>query len=233
MAKQRVGLLAPMRPELRPLVKKLSLEHNEINGLSVHSAVEGDVEIVATTTGIGTEAATTAAQRMLDAVEVDRIIVVGIAGGIPPHVTLGDLVIPEVVVDAASGKELHPVTLGTIPANGRLVTSDEFHVDEEKITQLSRSGVTAVDMETASVGLVCEARGVPWSTFRSISDMAGDTDTEILGLAGMEGNPNVRAVIRYLAPKPWRIRYLVKLAKDSVRAADIAASAAVAACRSL
>ena len=233
MATQRVGLLAPMRPELRPLVKKLSLEHKEINGLSVHSAVAGDVEIVATTTGIGTSAATSAAQRMLDAVDVDRIIVVGIAGGIPPHTTIGDLVVPEVVVDAASGKELRPVTLGTTPAQGRLVTSDEFHVDEKKITELSRSGVTAVDMETASVGLVCEQRGCPWSTFRSISDMAGDTDLDVLGLAGMEGSPNVGAVLKYLAPKPWRIRYLVKLAKDSMRAADIAASAAVAACATL
>jgi nucleoside phosphorylase len=222
-----------MRPELRPLVKKLSLEQKEINGLPIHSAVAGNVEIVATTTGIGTSAATSAAQHMLDAVDLDRIIVVGIAGGIPPHVTLGDLVVPEVVVDAASGKELRPVTLGAIPAQGRLVTSDEFHVDEKKITELSRSGVTAVDMETASIGLACEQRGCPWSTFRAISDMAGDTDLDVLGLAGMEGSPNVGAVLKYLAPKPWRLRYLVKLAKDSMRAADLAASAAVAACATL
>src|SRR5258708_23927400 len=102
VATQRVGLLAPMRPELRPLVKKLSLEHKEMNGLVVHTAVAGDVEIIATTTGIGTSAAKAAAQRLLDAVDVDRVVVVGIAGGIHPHVTLGDLVVPEVVVDAAS-----------------------------------------------------------------------------------------------------------------------------------
>ena len=50
--------------------------------------------MVATTTGIGTELATTAANRMLDRGEVDHVVVVGIAGGIGPSTAVPDLVIP-------------------------------------------------------------------------------------------------------------------------------------------
>jgi hypothetical protein len=79
---------------------------------------------------------------------------------------------------------------------------------------------------------VCERRGVPWTAFRSLSDHVtkAPVETAVLGLARPDGSANVPALIRYLAPKPWRIRHLSRLAKGSNVATRAAAGAAVDAC---
>jgi len=98
---------------------------------------------------------------------------------------------------------------------------------------VSNDGVTALDMETAAVAAVCEARLVPWSVFRVISDMAGDTDDSVLAMANPDGSANVPAVVRYLLPRPWRIFKLARLGRDAQAATNRAADAAIAACASV
>ena len=79
----RVAMMAPMKPELAPLVRKLKLQRRDVGELRVHETTLDGVEVVATITGIGTEAAIAATERLLDAVDVDHVLVVGIAGGRP------------------------------------------------------------------------------------------------------------------------------------------------------
>ena len=55
------------------------------------------------------------------------------------------------------------------------MSDDDFVSAEEDVARISKDGVTAVDMETAAVAAVCDRRGTPWSVFRVISDMAGDS----------------------------------------------------------
>jgi adenosylhomocysteine nucleosidase len=228
---RRVALLAPMRQELRPLVRPLGLARPPGGDLLVGSA--DGVEVVATTTGMGTRAAARAAERVLDAGPVDHLVVVGIAGGIGPSVAIGDLVVPERVIDLASGSEHRPAPLGSVAPRGALATSDELLVDPEAAARLARRGVVAIDMETAAVAAVCERRGCPWSVFRAISDRADDgtTDAAVLGLAGPDGSPNLGALLRFLARRPWRVAQLVRLAGGMHRATRAAAAAAVAALR--
>ena len=47
----------------------------------------------------------------------------------------------------------------------------------------------AVDMETSAIAAVCEAKGVSWSVFRSISDHVGDAivDEAVLGMMRPDG----------------------------------------------
>ena len=54
----RVGVLAPMKSELRPVVKAFGLEPARIGGVSVYTGSVGNADVVATTTGIGTALAT-------------------------------------------------------------------------------------------------------------------------------------------------------------------------------
>src|SRR5664279_3077232 len=91
----RVGVLAPMNSELRPVVKEFSLQPSEINGVAVHTGVVGNADIVATSTGIGTALATSATERLLGLGDFDRVMIIGIAGGVGPTVAIGDIVIPE------------------------------------------------------------------------------------------------------------------------------------------
>jgi hypothetical protein len=115
---------------------------------------------------------------------------------------------------------------------GTIVTSDEFNYPRPTLDRLRDDGVLALDMETGSIAAVCAARGVPWTAFRSLSDHVdkAPVDTAVLGLARPDGSADVGAIVRYLAPKPWRIRHLSRLAKGSNAATHAAADAAVAAC---
>ena len=224
---RRVALLAPMRLELRPLVRPLCLGRADAVGL--RSGAIGRTEVVATTTGIGTRAAARTTERLLDSIPVDHVVVVGIAGGIGPSVAIGDLVVPELVLDLAAGTEHRPSRLGDQAPRGTLVTSDGLLVDQDEIARLERRGSVAIDMETAAVAAVCERRRCPWSVFRAISDRADDAsiDPAIFGLAGPDGGPDLPALVRFVLLRPWRIPQLARLGRDSKIAARAAASAAV------
>jgi nucleoside phosphorylase len=227
----RVAILAPMPSELRPLRRPLGLRRSGDGG---HFAGRvGGTEVVAALTGIGTRAGARAAERLLEAAAVDHLVVVGIAGGIGPSVAIGDVVVPERVLDLATGAELRPARLGERAPRGVLATSDALLSDPAAAARLAERGVIAIDMETAAVGAVCEGRGCPWSVFRAISDRAddGSTDAAVAALAGPDGNPRWSAVARFVLAQPWRIPQLVRLGRGLALSTRNAADAAVAALR--
>jgi adenosylhomocysteine nucleosidase len=228
----RVALLAPMRQELAPLRRKLSLRRVAKGDRTLYIGAVGPVEVVATTTGIGTAAASATAEWLLDETRIDHVMVVGIAGGVDAKQPIGTLIAPEVVVNGTTGSEHHPVQLGELPPRGRLVTWDRLLTSLEEAAELQRGGVVGLDMETAAVAAVCERRGCPWSVFRAISDRVTDetTDSAVLALAGPDGSGNPWAVARYLFARPWRVVRLARLARGTLRAADAAADAAIRAC---
>jgi adenosylhomocysteine nucleosidase len=228
-----VGMLAPMVPELVPLAKKIPLHRvDDGNGAYSHTGRVGNVNIVAAITGIGTRPAAEITERLLNGAKVDHVMIVGIAGGVGPTVDIGDLVLPEVVVDEATGTEYRPSPLGDAASRGTIMTSDKFGYPDERIAKFIADGVVALDMETSAIAAVCTKHGVPWTAYRGISDR-GDDDTvdfEVLKLAGPDGSGNFGALLRYLLPKPWRIRHLARLAKGTKLATNAAADAAIGAC---
>lgn len=221
-----------MVPEFAPLKHKLDLQSEARGDLRVHTGRIEGAEVMATITGIGMQPATEVTEQLLDAIDPDHVIVVGVAGGIAPHTKVGDLVIPAVVYDSETETERHAFALGDTKPAGTIRSSDDFLTDDEVLAELAGRGVIALDMETAAVAAVCERRGVPWTAFRSISDMATDDDAsdELLGLAKSDGTANVGGLIKFLAFKPWRIRQLSRLAKGTKIATNAAADAAVEAC---
>jgi adenosylhomocysteine nucleosidase len=230
----RVGLLAPMRQELAPLVKKLALRRAQADPAR-HVGRAGSVEVVAALAGIGTAAAAQAAERLLAEARLDHVMVVGIAGGVDAAQPIGERIAPEVVVDGASGREHRPAQLGELPPRGKLVTWDRLVTGLDEAEALRRSGVVGLDMETAAVAGVCERHGCPWSVYRAISDRVTDrtTDPEVLALAGPDGSGDPAALARYLLARPWRVVRLARLARGTAAAANAAADAAIRACARL
>jgi adenosylhomocysteine nucleosidase len=231
----RVAILAPMRTELRPLVAPLDLAESPEHGSGLLCGAVGRVEVVAALTGIGMRAGAKAAERMLEAAAPDHLVVVGIAGGIGRTVAVGDLVVPERVLNLDSGETLRPTSLGSTPARGTLASSDALLEDPTEAARLGDRGVVAIDMETAAIGAVCDARRCAWSVFRAISDRADDgtTDAAILGLTHPDGSPNPFAVARLILTRPRRIRQLVRLGRGAKAATRTAARAAVTALETL
>jgi adenosylhomocysteine nucleosidase len=229
----RVGVLAPMKSELRPVVKAFALKPERIDGVDVHTGQVGNADVVATTTGIGTALAVAAAERLLGLGAFDRVMVVGIAGGVGPSVGIGDIVIPEAVVDGTTGTEYRPSPIDAPPPRGTIVTSDDFIIDPSRLEALIARGVVAVDMETGSIAAVCAARDIPWSAVRAISDRAEDGDAEMPGLANPDGSPNGKAIAGYFARHPGRLPYMLKVGRGSMVAAKNAAATAARACARL
>jgi hypothetical protein len=150
-----------------------------------------------------------------------------------PETPIGEVLVPEVVLDGDAGGEYKPVPLGDNVAKGRISTSTTFTSDPTHISSLVADGVIAVDMETAAVGRVCEQRGVPWSVFRSISDKPSDgmVDESLFALANPDGSPNLGAALRYVATHPWKVPMLLRVARDAGVATKAAANAVIAAIR--
>jgi nucleoside phosphorylase len=226
-----VAVLAPMRHELRPLLRPLSLRKAGPGDDALYTGAIGRTEIVATITKMGTAAAAQATERVLASGRVDHVMVVGIAGGIGAGLKVGDLVFPEQVLDLATGAKYTPHRLGDAVAKGILATADGLIVDPAFFAGLEQRGVTAIDMETSAVAAVCERRGCPWSVWRAVSDRAGDSgiDSDVFGLATPDGGPNLPAIARFVLTRPWRLPTLLKLGRDMQLATRVAADAAVSA----
>jgi adenosylhomocysteine nucleosidase len=227
MAVDCVAVLAAMRLEIKPLVQAYNLQREEVNGAALYRGKAGITEVVATTMSLGTAAAAAATERILDAANVDHLICIGVAGGLGPSVKVRDLIVPEVVIDGATRTEYRPAPLPGFTPRGKMWTSDDFETDPIVLQPLADEGVVALDMETAAIAQVCERRGVPWSVARGLSDHVVDAPVEhaVMGLARPDGSANVGALVRYVLPKPWRLKYLAGLAKNSTAAANASVDA--------
>ena len=190
-------------------------------------------DIVAAKMGVGMTGATKTTERLLDAGDVDRIVVIGICGGLDESVPIGTVLSPEVLVDGATGTEYRPEPWAPISLKGTLVTFDDLELELQMIPDLVEGGASAVDMETAAVAAVCHDRGCPYAVFRSISDYAtdGTVDAAVGAMAKPDGTPDMRAALRYMARHPWKIPGLVRLGRGAQTATKAAAAAAITALR--
>jgi adenosylhomocysteine nucleosidase len=227
----RIAFVCAMPMELSPLKRMLSLEKTRIGSLEAHVGVLDGRPVVAVVTGMGTALAADKVQRLLDAVEVDRVVVVGITGAVENETPIGTLILPEVVVNSATGAEFRPEQLGSGETKGKMWTTDVLITDLEVIADLRAKGVVSLDMETAAIAEVCERRAIPWSVFRAISDRAtdGSVNEEVFHLSNQDGTPNAKAIASYMLRRPGRIPAMTRMAKEARLATERAATAALAA----
>jgi adenosylhomocysteine nucleosidase len=228
-----VAFICAMPMELEPISRKLGLAAADLDGLEVWSGTVESLQVAAIVTGMGPVLAEAGLNRLLESTEVDRVMVVGITGALEDETPIGTLVEPAAVVDAATGRRYRPHR-SRADATGLMWTSDRLITDPAEVAELRELGVIALDMETAAIAAVCDRRGIPWSVHRAISDRTttGLLDDELMSLAGPDGAPDQVAIDRYFSEHPERIEALAQLAMDATAAAEAAADAAIAACRS-
>jgi adenosylhomocysteine nucleosidase len=225
-----------MRSELRPVLRSMGTSRpGRLGEVPVHHGRAGQAELTAAMIGVGPQRAGQSTERLLDAGEFAHVVVTGIAGGIGPDIAVGDLVTPAEVEDLSTGERFVPGTIGDHRPSGVLSTTAELIEDEQRIGDLIARGIVAMDMETAAVAAVCHRRGIPWSVFRAVSDRPQDglLDHGVFELLEADGSVNLGRALSYVASRPWRVRGLARLARDSSGASRRAASAAVAACAEL
>jgi adenosylhomocysteine nucleosidase len=227
-----VAFVCAMPIELSPLVRMLSLTETEVNGTKLHEGTLDGRAVVAIVTGMGTTLATEGTARLLDAVAPRWVLVVGITGALESETPIGTLVLPEVVVNSETGTEHRPAQLGDGRPHGTMWTTNGLTTNKDDLARLRARGVVSLDMETAAIAECCEARGIPWSVFRVISDRANDgtVDEEVFHLSNQDGTPNPAAIERYIAEHPERLPLLAQMAENVELATRTAAEAAIRAC---
>jgi adenosylhomocysteine nucleosidase len=227
----RIAFVFAMPIELAPLVRKLSLTETEIGGVPMHTGAIDGRQIVAIVTGMGTDLATAGTQRLLDAVPVKWVLVVGITGALESETPIGALVNPEIVVNSETGREFRPTPLIDGTPHGKMWTTNVM-TDPRDLDSLLAQGVISLDMETAAIAHLCDTRGIPWTVLRVISDRANDgtTDDEVFHLSNQDGTPNPEAIERYMKEHPERVPLLAQMAEDAKLATRTAVDAAIEAC---
>jgi hypothetical protein len=102
----------------------------------------------------------------------DVVISAGACGALAPGLAAGDLVIPEVIVDAA-GRRWPAAALRRLTAAGTLLTVGEVvETSAQKSRLWLETGARAIDMESAAVMAWAAERGVPAAVIRGVSDDA-------------------------------------------------------------
>ena len=227
MGDREVVVLAAMARELRPLARALRMRAGPVGGLP---AWRGH-GVVAVSVGVGPERARAGTEQVLDAVRARRVLVTGLAGALDSALEVGDIVRPRAVVDVRTARVL-VVARGDLARAGVLATVDRVHLESNHprggaVTAQLPDGATAVDMETAAIAAVAEARGIAWDVVRGISDVAGTLTPDVAALLSPDGHVHVLAVARLLLRRPQSLGRLVRLGVGANRALRAATRAVV------
>jgi len=198
-----IGIIAAMDEELEPLLRDIELERKEVKAKMEFSLGKlYGKEVVLVRSGIGKVNAAICTQILIDDFNVDKIINVGVAGGVEEHIYPGDVVIAENLVQYDVDTSAFGDKVGQVPRLdtfdfvcdkdmiskaksacknieehksfvGRIVTGDQFVADLAKIKWMREEfNAFACEMEGGSIAQVCYLNEVPFVVIRSISDNA-------------------------------------------------------------
>lgn len=161
----QVGIVAAMRLEIAPLVRTWQREQIVNKGRRFTLYRSGAA--VATAAGPTKESAATATNVLVETCAPRVLLSVGFAGALSAGLHTGDVVLPELVVDADTGE-----SYATSAGRGVLVTSPQVAGRDRKAELARRWSALAVDMEATAVAEIAQARGCDFAAVKAISDDA-------------------------------------------------------------
>ncbi|MBR0143791.1 MAG: 5'-methylthioadenosine/S-adenosylhomocysteine nucleosidase [Clostridia bacterium] len=201
----KIGILGPSGGEVGKLIESLEERRDKVRGQV--RLYEGRLEGLPVVIGVSgvckVNAAICAETLLLEGAEC--LLVCGVAGGIDPHLRIGDTVICREIayhdVDIsflrddppyldspwfhadgklvlAAEKALGSEQDGKRIYSGKCVTGEAFIADEGREEIVKRFDPLCTDMETAAAAHVAKAHGIPFLAFRSITDTAEKSGLE-------------------------------------------------------
>ncbi len=200
----KIAIMGAMPEEVAPILEKLGTYKTiKYADNEYYEASYKGVEIVVAYSKIGKVFSTLTATTMIQHFHCDKLLFSGVAGGINPALKIGDLIVatklsqhdlditafghpmgfvPGGSVFVETDKELVTLSkivakeLGTTVQEGVIATGDQFvHNELVKENIVKHFNADALEMEGASVAVVCKSLNIPFFILRAISDTA-DTD---------------------------------------------------------
>ena len=218
----KIAIMGAMPEEIEPLLERVeNINKVEYANNSYYEATYKGKELVIAYSKIGKVFSTLTASTLLEKFGCSTLLFSGVAGAINPELKIGDLIIadklcqhdldisvfghdygyvPEGAVFVESDKNLRKIGLDVANKNGlkviegTIATGDQFVAsNERKVFIETNFKADALEMEGASVAVVCDALGVPFFILRAISDTANDDanmdfDEFMIGSAKISAN---------------------------------------------
>lgn len=202
----RIGIIFAMEEELSALKKHLSIEKEyTIFDLTFYDATVNNNKCILTLGGIGKVNSARSTQVLIDNMNVDYIINVGVAGSITKELDVLDIVLGEKLVQHDFDITAFDHEKGYVPSVGVYVDTDTYLLTladsvlksledvsfkrgiiasgdifctELKMSQKINSKFNAlcVEMEGASIAQVCYLSHIPFLIIRSISDVPNNNN---------------------------------------------------------
>ena len=197
----KLAIMGAMEEEIEPLLAYFDkVNVVEYANNKYYEVNYNGLDIVIAYSKIGKVFASLTASTMIEKFACDTLLFSGVAGGINPKLKIGDLIIADklcqhdlditafghphwyvpggkVFVDTS--KELRDVAIKVAKENdlkvieGIIATGDQFvHSTQRKEFIENTFNADALEMEGASVAVVCDALNVPFFILRAISDTA-------------------------------------------------------------
>jgi adenosylhomocysteine/aminodeoxyfutalosine nucleosidase len=213
--------MGAMPEEIAPILEKVGeYKTIEIADNSYYEANYEGVDLVIAYSKIGKVFSTLTASTMIHHFGVEKMLFSGVAGGINPTLKIGDLIVAKNLcqhdLDITAFGHPHgfvpggsqfvetdetlrqlafevAAEMGVTLQEGTIATGDQFvHDPERKAFIESTFKADALEMEGASVAVVCDSLDIPVLVLRSISDTA-DTDASFNFDAFMESSAKISA----------------------------------------
>jgi Nucleoside phosphorylase len=218
----RIGIIAALQGELRPLVRGWERQPTGVKGISVWTTIRGDDELIAVCGGMGWEAAI----RSFSAAEfmgaLDLVLSVGWVGALSDEAKTGECYVPSEIIDAQTGERCL-LTEGN--RRLRLVTTVQVADSREKHRLHESYGAVMVDMEAAAVARLAQMRRIPVCCFKAVSDAPDATLPDLNSFIDVHGQLRMLSFLAHVAVRPRFWASLLELGRNSaVGATAIAVS---------
>lgn len=208
----RIGIIAALSGELKPLVRGWERQPSGVKGISVWTTTRDGDELIAVAGGIGAAAATrsVAAAEFLGA--PDLLVSVGWVGALDEGMKPGECYIPSEIIDAQTGERF-------LLANGerklRLVTTVRVADAREKQRLRESYGAVMVDMEAAAVARLAQMRGIPVVCFKAVSDEQDASLPDLNPFIDARGQMQMMRFLAHVAIRPQAWGSLLTLGRNS------------------
>ncbi|WP_164844443.1 5'-methylthioadenosine/adenosylhomocysteine nucleosidase [Azoarcus sp. DN11] len=208
-----------------------SPQRHQWNGFAQHRGQLEGQDVLVSKSGVGKVMSALVTQHLIDRWHPQAVIFTGLAGSLRPHIDIGDTLLAADLVQhdlESAGLQLprgqvpysdyrfmpaDPVLLelaaGFVPATGkvhrgRICTGDQFitcrEMDSHAYLTEELEG-DGVEMEGASVALVCSVNRVPFLVARTISDRADGSAADNFEAFLPRASRNSLDLVRFLLPR--------------------------------
>jgi adenosylhomocysteine nucleosidase len=237
MNKAFVGLVAAMPEEIRALLQRVKgCSTEKSSGFTFYSFELQGRSVVLVESGMGPVHAAAATQALIAVAAPPAIVNFGFGGAVLPGLYVGDLVLAEQVLLLENGR-VSDVLLpdpsfaqkvasacgkaGISLDRGTFVTAATIMNKEEVARTLSsRVQAPVLEMETAAVMREAARAGIPAAAVRGISDPSDlELGFSLEEFCDEQLRIRLPRVLACIARKPWIIPQLLKLSRNSKRAA--------------